>query len=304
MSIQNTVLRYLEALSKERLMSTQTVKAYEADLRQFVAWLTSAGINQICETSNLSAQQLRAFWAQRRNQGLSAQSMKRAQSAMRGFFKYALKHGLINKNPMSSIESPRAQRPLPKALNESDVATIINSPATDNPLGIRDRAILEVLYGSGLRVSELTDLAINQIDFDNLVLRVTGKGSKERVIPMTEIAAKALQEYINRRHSDFPESANIEYVFLNRHGSQISPRSIARMIDKYVRQLAMMKNISPHQFRHSFATHLLNNGADIRAVQEMLGHESLSTTQIYTKISKERLLQTYRQTHPRSGESR
>lgn len=304
MSIQDTVLRYLEALSKERLMSAQTVKAYEADLRQFVTWLASTGIINISETSNLSAQQLRAFWAQRRNQGLSAQSMKRAQSAMRGFFKYALKHGLINRNPMSSIESPRAQRPLPKALNETDVAMIINSPATDSAMGLRDRAILEVLYGSGLRVSELADLTISQIDVENLLLRVTGKGNKERIIPMTDIAARALQEYISRRNSDFPGSAAVEYVFLNRHGGQISTRSIARMIDKYVRQLAMMKNISPHQFRHSFATHLLNNGADIRAVQEMLGHESLSTTQIYTRISKERLLQTYRQTHPRSGDSR
>ncbi len=304
MSIQDTVLRYLEALSKERLMSLQTVKAYDADLRQFVSWLRNQGITGLKEASELLPKQIRSFWAERRSNGLSAQSMKRAQSAMRGFFKYAMKHRLIEKNPMSAMESPKSQRPLPKALSETDVTMLINSPETENIFGLRDRAMFEVLYGSGLRVSELAGLTRDQIDYDNLLLRVTGKGSKERIIPMTEAAAKVLKDYLGRLFSEIPESRNTDQIFVNKSGCQISTRSIARMIDKYVRHLAMMKNVSPHQFRHSFATHLLNNGADIRAVQEMLGHESLSTTQIYTKISKERLMQTYRQSHPRSGENR
>lgn len=304
MSIQDTVLRYLEALSKERLMSPQTVKAYEADLRQFLSWLENQGITELKETSELLPKQVRAFWAERRSNSLSAQSMKRAQSAMRGFFKYALKHRLIDKNPMTAMESPKSQRPLPKALSEIDVTMLINSPVTENIFGLRDRAILEVLYGSGLRVSELTELTRDQIDHDNLLLRVTGKGSKERIIPMTEAAASILKDYLARLFSEIPESRKTAQIFVNKSGGQISTRSIARIIDKYVRQLAMMKNVSPHQFRHSFATHLLNNGADIRAVQEMLGHESLSTTQIYTKISKERLMETYRYSHPRSGEGK
>lgn len=302
MSIQELISRYLESLEKERLMSLHTVRAYGSDLEFFAAWLEENRTASLNELELLTPTQIRAYWATRRNSGISAQSMRRGQSSMRGLFKYALKHKLITMNPLACMESPRAQRPLPKALSVEDVNLLINSPDLQTLSGLRDRAMVETLYGSGLRVSELAQLSVEQLDLENQTARILGKGSKERIVPMTPGSCEAISAYLRLRHNEMPASRSQNKIFLNRQGNPLSERSVARAIDKYSRQLAMMMKITPHQFRHSFATHLLNNGADMRAVQEMLGHANLSTTQIYTRISKERLMQTYRLSHPRSGE--
>ncbi len=302
MHISQVISDYLESLAKERRMAAHTVRAYTGDLAFFSAWCEETGCTEILEIEKLEPRQLRAFWAGRRSSGLSAQSMRRGQSAMRGLFKYAQRRKFISHNPMASMESPRAARPLPGALSQDDINHLLNSPDTTTLSGLRDRAILEILYGSGLRVSEAVSLTQNSIDFSNGIVRITGKGNKDRVVPVTEASSQIILDYINQRNALKPQWKGQQTIFLNPSGKPLTVRSIARIIEKYARQLAMMKNITPHQFRHSFATHLLNNGADIRAVQEMLGHASLSTTQIYTRISKERLLQTYRDTHPRSGE--
>ncbi|GAB4275896.1 MAG: tyrosine recombinase XerC [Candidatus Rifleibacteriota bacterium] len=302
MSIIELIHNFLEYLEKERALSLHTVRAYETDLVIFANWL--AENYQICEAAKLeqlSMAQIRAFWAHRRAGGLSQQSMRRGQSSLRMLIKYARKLKIIETDPTKGMESPRKKRPLPKALAFEDINLLLNVPPAETLMGKRDRAILELLYGSGLRISELTSLTVTQVDFSNQQAVITGKGQKERIVPLTPRSCEAIQTYLQSRHSQMPGAKNEKTIFLNRFEKPISARSVARMINKYTRELALMMNITPHQFRHSFATHLLNNGADIRAVQEMLGHESLSTTQIYTRISKDRLMKTYRNSHPRSG---
>jgi tyrosine recombinase XerC len=299
------ITQFLEHLQKERLLSQQTVRAYQADLSSFFAWLDSnLAIKSTEGLENLSLTQIRSYWAYRRTNGLSQQSMRRGQSSFRTLIKYCRIRKIISKNPGDGMDSPRRKRPLPKALAYEDINLLLNVPPAETFKGKRDRAILELLYGSGLRISELTDLEISQIDFANQSARVTGKGSKQRIVPLTPSACQAIATYISARDHTWPSAAKQAKVFLNRFAAPISARSIARMIDRYTSELALMLKVTPHQFRHSFATHLLNNGADIRAVQEMLGHESLSTTQIYTRISKDRLLSTYKNSHPRAGEEK
>lgn len=302
MIIKELIEQYLASLEKERNLSLQTLRGYQNDLNFFEKWLSANNITEISKAESLTPTQIRGFWAGRRKGGLCSSSMRRGQSALRGLFKYAIRHGLANKNPVDLMDSPKVQRPLPKALSQDDVNMLINSPDTSNLLGMRDKAILELLYGSGLRVSEVANLTSEDINLEAQFLTVReGKGGKDRVVPLTPISCNAISLYINNRFSTKPEWREEKHIFLNHLGTPLTTRSIARLVDKYARKLAMMMNITPHQFRHSFATHLLNNGADIRAVQEMLGHASLSTTQIYTRISKEKLMQTYRNCHPRAG---
>lgn len=301
MFIKELIEQYLSSLEKERNLSPQTIRGYQNDLNFFEQWLSANNINEISKAEALTPTQIRGFWAGRRKGGLCAASMRRGQSALRGLFKYAMRHGLANKNPVDMMDSPKVQRPLPKALSQEDVNMLLNSPDSTTLLGMRDKAILELLYGSGLRVSEVSNLTSENINLEaQTVIVREGKGGKDRIVPLTPLSCQAISLYINNRFSTKPEWREEKHIFLNHLGTPLTTRSIARLIDKYARQLAMMMNITPHQFRHSFATHLLNNGADIRAVQEMLGHASLSTTQIYTRISKEKLLQTYRSCHPRA----
>lgn len=301
MLISELINQYLESLEKERNLSAQTVRGYKNDLILFENWLLENDIAEISKAVMLTPTQIRSFWAGRRQDGICSATMRRGQSALRGLFKYAMKHGLANKNPVDMMDSPKMQRPLPKALSQDDVNLLLNAPDVNTLLGLRDKAILELLYGSGLRVSEVSNLIEGDLNLDGQTAIIReGKGGKDRVVPLTPISCKYISLYINTRFASKPEWRAEKHIFVNHAGTPLTTRSIARLIDKYARQLAMMMNITPHQFRHSFATHLLNNGADIRAVQEMLGHASLSTTQIYTRISKEKLLQTYRDCHPRA----
>ncbi len=300
--ITDLIEQFVVYLDKERTLSQQTVRAYQVDLSQLCQWLgEKLSVTQSEQFERLSLSQIRSYWAFRRTNGLSQASMRRGQSALRTLIKFARRRKLINRDPAQGMESPRRQRPLPKALAQEDLNMMMNVPPSETLLGKRDRAILELLYGSGLRISELTDLTIDQIDLSQQQARVCGKGCKERIVPLTPASCNAIANYLQSRRQMLGSTDSEKAVFLNRYGEAITGRSVARMIDKYARELAIMMNITPHQFRHSFATHLLNNGADMRAVQEMLGHESLSTTQIYTRISKEKLLSTYKNTHPRAG---
>lgn len=301
MSIKELINQYLSSLEKERNLSLQTIRGYQNDLNFFEKWLEENNITEISKAEILSPAQIRSFWAGRRKGGLCSSSMRRGQSALRGLFKYAMRRGLANKNPVDMMDSPKVQRPLPKALSQEEVNMLINSPDCSNLLGMRDKAILELLYGSGLRVSEVSNLKSGDINLESGTAFIReGKGDKDRIVPLTPLSCQAISLYINNRFSEKPAWRKEKHIFLSHTGTPLTTRSIARLIDKYARHLAMMMNITPHQFRHSFATHLLNNGADIRAVQEMLGHASLSTTQIYTRISKEKLMQTYRNCHPRA----
>ncbi len=292
---------FLAYCTKERGLSEHTVRAYETDLSAFGTWMKSRFPSFIPSSLEaLTAADFRLFWAWERARNLSSQSIRRAQAALRGFFRFLFKRKTLSRNPLLGVESPRVGRRLPQVLDESEVNALVTAPDSRD-LGIRDRALLEVLYGSGLRVSELTGLTIDSLDLDGKVVRVLGKGSKERLVPLTESSCKALREYFDVRAPRREPEPHPRRVFLNHLGTPLSTRSVARLLRKYTLKLGLMKRVHPHAIRHSFATHLLDGGADLRAVQEMLGHASLSTTQIYTHLSREKLRKIYIKSHPRSG---
>lgn len=205
---------------------------------------------------------------------------------------------MLQRNPLYGIESPKVRKALPQIMSETEVDTLLNIPGKEY-LNVRDRAILELLYGSGLRVSELTGLKLENVLFSQGILKIHGKGGKERLVPLTPKSSDALNQYLEARQVRFP-NVKSEEIFLGKDGTVLIPRSVARAINKRIRQLALLKRVTPHTLRHTFATHLLNGGADLRAVQELLGHSSLSTTQIYTHLSREGLRKIYKKSHPRA----
>lgn len=296
--------KYLNMLKKQKSYSANTIRAYRNDLDCFEKWLVSQDISRVDQLATVNVRFLRQFWAMRRTEKLSTQSMRRGVSAMRGLFKYALKNNYISKNPATLLETPKSSRPLPKTPGKLEIDILTNSTKnSDSLLEIRDNAIIELIYGSGLRVSEATSLCPDDIDLQNEKALIEGKGNKQRIVPLTPSACKAIQLYLSERNTAYKQLSNSSPVFLNKNGTPISARSIARMLEKHIKKQALIKKISPHQLRHAFATDMLNNGADIRAVQEILGHENLSTTQIYTRLTKDKLMQTYKSSHPRSGEN-
>lgn len=206
------------------------------------------------------------------------------------------------RNPMETCDGPKVCKPLPRVMTEQEIEKLLFQD-TGNFQDIRDAAILETLYGSGLRVSEISSVTIEDLNMEDQNIRVTGKGRKDRIVPLSPASCKAIECYLKARKSEFKLPPEERSLFLNRFGKPISPRGIARLLDKRLRLAMFMKHLSPHALRHSFATHLLNGGADLRAVQEMLGHTSLATTQIYTHVSKEHLKKTYKKAHPRAGGS-
>ncbi|HNW33526.1 MAG TPA: tyrosine recombinase, partial [Candidatus Ozemobacteraceae bacterium] len=299
--LQSLIESFLKHCEKERSMSTHTVRAYAADLHLFFDWMREkAPPADMARAAALTAADVRSFWAQRRQAGVCGNSIRRAQSAIRGLFAYAVRRGIMQVNPMDTVDPARGSRPLPRILSEEEADRLMTS--NDSSLsGLRDRALLELLYGSGLRASEAVSLTRISLDASQGLIRVTGKGSKERIVPLTPAAAEAVREYLRRRDAEQPKARSESALFLNMQGTPLQVRSVARILEKHIRTIALAKHISPHDLRHSFATHLLNGGADLRAVQDMLGHASLSTTQIYTHLSRDRLQKIYNHTHPRSG---
>jgi integrase/recombinase XerC len=246
---------------------------------------------------------MRSYVAWLGRRGYARRSIARKASAVRSMFEWALLQEILEANPAAELTTPKITRPLPRVLKAADVAALCELPPDDDPVGIRDHAILEVLYGSGLRVGELCSLDLNEVDLRGATLRVTGKGRKQRMVPMSEPSVAALGRYLEGSRASLLERvkdpAPDHAVFLNLRGRRLQPRSVRAMIARYLTAEGRSP-IGPHALRHSFATHLLDGGADLRAVQELLGHESLATTQIYTHISTERLRAVYEQSHPRA----
>jgi len=285
---------------KEKSFSPHTVRAYGAELKRFFEWVKKVYGNDSRDfVESFSLSQLRNYWMFLRGNKLSALSLRRAQSAIRSFFKFGEKRNFFSRNPLHGMDSPKVPKSLPEVLSEDEVKSVLEIPGSDFKT-CRDRAILELLYGSGLRVSEVSGLEIQCVDLNAGMLKTFGKGKKERIVPLTPYSISSLEKYFEQREKIFPSSSELPFVFLNRFGHRLTTRGIARILDGRIRQIAFMKHISPHSLRHSFATHLLNRGADLRAVQEMLGHASLSTTQIYTRLSKEKLRKIYKTSHPRA----
>ena len=297
--ISKTTDQFLRSLKAERDLSPHTVAAYRSDLDQFIEW---SGRGHVETLDAIDRRHLRRYIGFLGQRSYARRTIARKASAIRSLLRWALLNDLIEVNPADDLGVPKLDRPLPKVLKAADVLRLLRLPPDDDATGIRDRAILELLYGSGLRVAELCALDVDDLEIKSGVVQVTGKGRKQRRVPISDPAADALQRYIRHvRPSFFGEKTTGDQaaLFLNTRGKRLDPRSIRAAITRYTTAEGMPPT-SPHGLRHSFATHLLDGGADLRAVQELLGHENLATTEIYTHVSTERLKAVYEQSHPRA----
>ncbi|OUT71091.1 MAG: tyrosine recombinase XerC [Planctomycetaceae bacterium TMED10] len=299
--MRTAIERFIEYLRVERNASPLTLKSYEEDLIALVLYLEEVEERpvKIVEVTTLS---LRRFIAQLQEEGYAKSTISRKLACLRSCFRFAVREGWIEANIAKPLRNPRAGRKLPHFLSAEEIAKLLESPPSTTSSGLRDRAILETMYSSGLRVSELVGLGLEDIDFPAGLIRVRGKGRKERLSPLGSYAQKALKKWIAKRKPD-PKAGedHTSAVFLNRFGRRLTSRSVGRMLEKCLKQCGLDQRTSPHTLRHSFATHLLDRGADIRSVQELLGHKSLITTQIYTHVSTTRLREVYETAHPRAG---
>lgn len=305
--MQDYIDRFHDHLKYERNVSEHTLRNYMSDLEQFYDYLCpvdSTGNRRPIDVRQIDHITIREYLARLYQGKRKKTSIARKLATLRTFFKFLCREQVMEVNPARLVSSPRLEKKLPKVISVDDLIRFIETPETETVLGKRDRAILELLYATGMRVSELAGLDLEDVDFRNESIRVRGKGRKERIVPFGSKAKEALQEYMGVRGElliEAPEDQRDPRVlFLNYQGTRITTRSVGRMIDKYVRECAMMHDISPHSLRHSFATHLLSAGADLRAIQEMLGHARLSTTQIYTQVSIEQLMEVYDKSHPKA----
>lgn len=287
--------RFLDAIWMERGLSPNTLGAYRADLMTLGRGL-SVGSKSIDMADKAD---LLAFIAHRVENGAKPRSTARQLSSFRRFFRYIMREGLRDNDPTADIEMPRIGRSLPQTLSEEEVDSLLNAPNTDEPLGHRDRAMLELLYATGLRVSELINLKQSQINFNQGVLRIIGKGDRERLIPLGEESQRWLKNFIDGPRMEILLERQTDYLFPTRRGDRMTRQAFWHIIKRYAEKSGIRKKMSPHSLRHAFATHLLNRGADLRVVQLLLGHSDLSTTQIYTHVARERLKDLHREHHPR-----
>ena len=294
-AIDNELELFLDALWVESGLSENTIKAYHSDLTQFSAWLKEQGKTlQVCESFDISS-----YLADRLKGGATARSSARFLSSLKRYYLYAIREEKLSVDPTVTIDSPKLGRSLPSTLTEGDVESLLLAPLISDDIGFRDRAMLELLYASGLRVSELVELKLSQINFRVGLVRVTGKGNKDRLVPMGEEAHRWLSEFIEQHRSNILGLKKTDAVFPTRRGGAMTRQAFWYLIKRYASLAGIEKKLSPHTLRHAFATHLLNHGADLRVVQLLLGHSDLSTTQIYTHVAKERLHSMHKEYHPR-----
>ncbi|RLB07725.1 MAG: tyrosine recombinase XerC [Deltaproteobacteria bacterium] len=291
---------FIDYMSLERGTSPHTCRAYRKDLESFATFLGKKGLP--LDVTKIDHLMIRLYLGYLyKEEGVKRISVGRKLATLRTFFRYLKREGIIGKNPAKMVATPKGRKDLPHALTVDEVFRLLDTPDKTNPLGLRDWAILELLYSSGLRVAELTSLNMEDLDLAGGMVRVMGKGGKERMLPIGSKAAEALRAYLaHRKRLAGKGERSPKPLFLNYRGGRLSARSVARMVKKYLQKGGVWKNISPHTFRHSFATHLLDAGADLRGIQELLGHASLSTTQRYTHVSTARLMEVYDRTHPRA----
>ena len=296
LTIHPDIERYIDALWMEKGLSDNTLSAYRRDLRQYHEWL---GLHKGTSVVAANRSDLQAYLGARLQQGRSPRSTARFMSCARGFYHYLLRESRLTVDPTLDVDSPKLGRPLPKSLSEQDVDKLLAAPDIDLPLEFRDRAMLELLYACGLRVTELTSLQISQVSLNQGVVRVFGKGSKERLVPMGEEALSWLQRFIKGPRSELLKGIPSDIVFPSKRGREMTRQTFWYRIKIYASRAQINKALSPHTLRHAFATHLLNHGADLRVVQMLLGHSDLTTTQIYTHVAKQRMQELHAQHHPR-----
>lgn len=293
--------RFLEYLRIEKNYSQHTVTSYRTDLMQFLEFLRRHAETATPGPRAVDTETIRLFLGDLHDRGISKKSIARKLAAVRSFFKFLLRDGTVLQNPAANVHTPRVPRKLPSFLDEPAVQRMMELPDCTTPDGLRDRAILEVLYGTGIRLSELIRLSLGDIDLHEQTIRVFGKGKKVRIVPLGRKAAEALRNYLpTRRPGAAVASADLQRVFFSSRRGPLYPKGVYRIVNHYITEVSQIERKSPHVLRHTFATHLLNRGADLQAVRELLGHESLSTTQLYTHLTLDRLQKIYRQAHPKA----
>ncbi len=323
------VEQFLQYLKFEKRFSEHTAKCYGADLTQFTAFLLNgsngSGANSVSaghpeagaatavatqteqeidqRLLGVDANDARSYLTYLNERAYSKATIARKLATLRSFYKYLVKTNRCSANPLIAIRTPKQEKKLPRFLEYEEVKRLLETPPTDSWLGARDRAILETLYSTGVRVSELVALNMDDIDFLSEVIHIRGKGKKERITPISSSALQAIQHYMEYRNKRAQNNSHFDskVLFVNKHGHRLSTRSVRRKMDKYLKMAGLDPAISPHTLRHSFATHMLNNGADLRSVQELLGHQSLSTTQVYTHLTTRKLKDVYENAHPREN---
>lgn len=323
------VEQFLNYLKFEKRFSEHTAKCYGADLAQFgnflhqacdddvssdvvgaldppqggtataVAVQTAQSVDQLLLAADVN--EARAYLAHLNGKGYSKATIARKLATLRSFYKFLVKTNRRSSNPLTAVRTPKQDKKLPRFLEYEEIKRLLETPPIETWLGARDRAILETLYSTGIRVSELVALNMDDVDFLGEIVHIRGKGKKERIAPISSSALQAIQHYMEFRNKRAQSNTNFDtkVLFVNKHGHRLSTRSVRRKMDKYLKMAGLDPNISPHTLRHSFATHMLNNGADLRSVQELLGHQSLSTTQVYTHLTTRKLKEIYDQAHPR-----
>lgn len=287
---------FLSYLSVERGLAANTISSYHDDLNAFSGFLRERNIAAV---SNTQRNDVTNFMLFQKDKGLNPSSIARRLAAIKVFYRFLVRERILKSDPTSLIETPRIWKKIPETLSLNEVEALLNAPNIRDVQGSRDRAFLETLYATGMRVSEAVNLKINNVNLDIGFLRCVGKGNKERVIPLGKKAIASLNRYVRMSRTKLLKNKESEYLFLSRSGTKISRQSLWKIIKKYARMSRIKKPIRPHILRHSFATHLLERGADLRSVQEMLGHANISTTQIYTHINKDRLKSIHKMYHPR-----
>ncbi|GIW92328.1 MAG: tyrosine recombinase XerC [Pirellulaceae bacterium] len=298
--MQREIADFLRYLRVERNAAAMTIKSYREDLMAAAHFLEQL-VGHPPPVESISSTLLRRYVAALHEAGYARSSVARRLASLRSFFRYLVREGRVDSNPAKPLRNPRPERRLPHFLTTEEIGRLLAAPDRTTPLGLRDAAILETLYSAGLRVSELVALDDTDIDWAAGLVRVRGKGRRERLAPLGRFALRALRQWLAHRPAKTERPTGGTPVFTNRFGRRLTTRSVGRMLEKYLAQTGLDQRTSPHTLRHSFATHLLNAGADIRSVQELLGHKNLSTTQIYTHLSTSNLLAAYDKAHPRSA---
>jgi integrase/recombinase XerC len=299
--MRDEIDRFLRHLEVERNLSPLTLKSYREDLLDLEADLAEALGGEPPAVAQITTRQLRGWAARLTEAGYAKSTIARRLASLRSFFRFGQREGWVDTNPAKPLRNPRQSHTLPHFLSTEDVGRLLEAPVANSRLGLRDRAMLETMYSAGLRVSELVGLGDGDLDLDDGLLRVRGKGRKERIAPAGSFALRALRRWLDVRELDDREPRGPSApVFVNRFGRRLSTRSVARLMEKYIRAASLDVRTTPHTLRHSFATHLLDGGADIRSVQELLGHKSLTTTQIYTHVTTASLRRAYEAAHPRA----
>jgi integrase/recombinase XerD len=289
--------RFLNFLVVEKGLAPNTLEAYSRDLLQYFLFLESQGITDLFQTQ---AENLYDYLGALRARKLSSRTQARILSALKSFYRFLQEESLRQDNPALPLQGPKPKRSLPKTLSEPEVEILLHQPKNDSPRGLRDIAMLEVLYATGLRVSELISLTLDQLELEAHLIRTMGKGSKERLVPIGQTASQSLLEYLQKARPLLLKDRLSPWVFVNSRGGRLSRQGFWKILRQYGQQAGILKTISPHTLRHSFATHLLEGGADLRSIQTMLGHADISTTQIYTLVTPEHLREAYRRFHPRA----